>query len=112
MQVEDKAIGAVTVVKVYDKRLVAKVAVEFKENMLRLINQGNRSLALDLSDVDFVDSSGLGAIVSSLKAIGRDGDLVVCGLKEPVMQVFSLTRMDKVFRIFSNVEEAAAYLGK
>lgn len=112
MQVEDKAIGDVRVVKVYEKRLVAKVAVEFKENMLRLINQGNRSLVLDLSDVDFVDSSGLGAIVSSLKAIGRDGDLVICGLKEPVMQVFSLTRMDKVFRIFSNVEEAAAYLGK
>ena len=108
MQVADKAVGDVRVVQLYEKRLAAKQAVEFKENMLRLISEGNKSLVLDLSEVDFIDSTGLGAIVSSLKAMGRDGDIVVCGLQDAVMQIFSLTRMDKVFGIYSNLEEAIA----
>jgi anti-sigma B factor antagonist len=60
--------------------------------------------------VDFIDSSGLGAIVSALKTIGRNGDLVLCGIKETVMSLFRLTRMDRVFRIFTDQGEATAAL--
>lgn len=94
------------VVTVTEKRLDAKVAVSFKDEMSALINAGETTVVLDLSNVGFVDSSGLGAIVTSLKLIGRKGDLLVAGVKDDVMTMFTLTRMDRVFQMFSTTEDA------
>jgi anti-sigma B factor antagonist len=60
--------------------------------------------------VRFIDSSGLGAIVSMLKLIGREGDLVLCGVTDPVMSLFKLTRMDRVFQMFPSEHDALAAL--
>lgn len=98
------------IVKVTQPRLDAKIAVSFKEEMTRLINDGNNKIVLDLSGVDFVDSSGLGAIVTCLKILGRKGDLVISGVKNDVMTMFVLTRMDRVFQIFPSIEEATKSL--
>jgi anti-sigma B factor antagonist len=65
---------------------------------------------LDLSKVEFIDSSGLGAIVSSLKRMGGRGELVVCGLREPTMTLFRLTRMDRVFQVFDSEQQAVSAL--
>ncbi|MCS6808393.1 MAG: STAS domain-containing protein, partial [Bacteroidota bacterium] len=86
--------------------LDAKVAVSFKEEMAQLISSGISTIVLDLSAVSFVDSSGLGAIVTSLKLLGRKGDLLICGVKDDVMTMFSLTRMDRVFQLFPTVDDA------
>ena len=59
-----------------------------------------------------MDSSGLGAVVSSLKMLGGKGDLVICGLKDMVMRMFKLTRMDRVFHIFDSEKEAIKALSK
>ncbi len=106
MNIETKKVNDVLVVKPVEKRLDAKVAVSFKESMVEFINTGSNLIVLDLSGVDFVDSSGLGAIVSSLKVLGRKGDIVISGVGTSVLQMFSLTRMDKVFKMFSTQEEA------
>ncbi len=98
------------IVKVVQTRLDAKIAVNFKEEMTKLINEGNHKLVLDLSGVDFIDSSGLGAIVTCLKVLGRKGDLVIAGVKNDVMTMFVLTRMDRVFQLFPNSEDAAKSL--
>lgn len=95
-----------TVVTITEKRLDAKVAVAFKEEMAALINSGITLIILDLSGVGFVDSSGLGAIVTSLKLLGRKGDLLVSGVKNDVMTMFTLTRMDRVFQMFPSAEDA------
>jgi anti-sigma B factor antagonist len=100
------ASGSILTITVVPKRLDAKIAVEFKDKMTELINAGNHNIILDLSNVDFVDSSGLGAIVTSLKILGRRGDLVVAGVKNDVMTMFTLTRMDRVFRMFPTTADA------
>lgn len=110
MLLETRKIGEVLVVQMVDKRLDAKVAVEFKEQMNSIIDNGNHSLVIALQNVDFIDSSGLGAIVCGLKALGRKGDMVICGTNDSVQSLFRLTRMDKVFRIFTTEEEAVAAL--
>jgi anti-sigma B factor antagonist len=94
------------VVTVTEKRLDAKIAVSFKDEMATLINAGETTVILDLAQVGFVDSSGLGAIVTSLKLIGRKGDLLVSGVKDDVMTMFTLTRMDRVFQMFPTTEDA------
>jgi anti-sigma B factor antagonist len=106
MQIQDKKVGNILILKPSEKRIDASVATDFKGKIIDLINAGNRKIVLNLDGVDFVDSSGLGAIVSSLKAIGNDGDLVICGISETVMALFRLTRMNRVFQIFSTEDEA------
>ncbi|MBE9580974.1 MAG: STAS domain-containing protein [Proteobacteria bacterium] len=106
MQVEDRKEGDVLVVKVLNKRLDAQAANDFKEKMTEYINNGSPLIVLNMSDVDFVDSSGLGAMVSVLKLSGGDGQLAVCGTTERVARMFKLTRMNKVFSMFEEESEA------
>lgn len=67
----------------------------------------------DFSDVDFIDSSGLGVIVSCLrKALERNGDLRLSGLGPKVSMVFELTKAKKLFSIFSDTGSALQSFGK
>jgi anti-sigma B factor antagonist len=112
MEIEHRKQGDAIIVNVLSNRLDAQGADEFKEKLSGLISDGNRSIILDISRVDFVDSSGLGAMVSVFKAIGEDGEMVICGSSEAAMRMFKLTRMNRVFRIFENEEDAVRALSK
>jgi anti-sigma B factor antagonist len=89
----------------------ASSAGSFRDNILGKIEQGHKRIVLDLTKVDFIDSSGLGAIISALKHLGEEGELAICGVNEPVMSLFRLTRMNRIFNIFDTQEEAVAALG-
>jgi anti-sigma B factor antagonist len=112
MRIEEVKIESVLVVKPMDKRIDASSAAAFKSKMADWIQGGERRIVLNLSEVEFIDSTGLGAIVSSLKAMGGEGDLVICNPRETVMSLFRLTRMNRVFQILSSGEEAVAILSK
>lgn len=102
--------GGVAVVAPTVRRLDASVAPDFKQQVVRLVEAGDRRLLLDLTGVDFLDSSGLGALVSILKALGGQGTMAVFGAKGAVLSLFKLTRMDKVFAIHPDRAEALARL--
>jgi anti-sigma B factor antagonist len=106
MQIQSSKVGDVLVVIPMEKRIDAYTAPDFKGRMVDWINSGNLRIVLDLSHVEFIDSSGLGAIVSTLKTIGEKGNLVICGIQKTVSTLFQLTRMNRVFQIFSTQEEA------
>ena len=69
-------------------------------------------MIIDLTDIDLVDSSGLGVLVSSLKKIGNRGEVKLCNLKEAVQSVFELTRLDRVFGLYHSEAEALASFKK
>ena len=72
-----------------------------------LLGGGVRYVILELTEVNFVDSSALAVMVRSMKHCReRGGELILCGMRQPVRIIFELTRMDKAFRIFDS--EAAA----
>jgi len=106
MRLEEEKRGDVLVIRPLEARIDAHGAPEFKRRGLELIGQGNKKVLIDLSAVDFVDSSGLGALVSFLKALGREGTVALCGLKGTVREVLKLTRLERVFQLFSEEEEA------
>src|SRR5260221_6265403 len=108
MQIEDRQRGAVLVVKPREQALDAYSATEFRERMSRYIQDGNHRIVLDLSEVQFLDSTGLGAIVTTFKRLDGQGTIVICGAGEMVMDVFRLTRMDRVFAIVKHEDEAVA----
>lgn len=106
MQFKTEHRGQWLVLKLEDKRLDASKAVEFRETVNRFIDEGHRYLIFDISSIDFIDSSGLGALVACLKRLGQQGDIAIVGAKNAVRTMFKLTRMDKVFKLYDRVEEA------
>ncbi|MEP5631232.1 MAG: STAS domain-containing protein [Tateyamaria sp.] len=96
----------ITVIGPGVKRLTALNAKTFKDEVAALINGGATQIVIDFQEVNFLDSSGLGALVGVLKKIGHRGDLVVAGLNSDVQQMFRICRMDRVFTVYSNAEEA------
>lgn len=89
--------------------LDARNAQQAKDFFKKLVDGGSRRLVLDLSDVSFIDSSGLGALLTVLKAArAAGGDVKLCGMTPPVQTIFELTRLYKVFDVFPAAEHAAA----
>jgi len=111
MQMESESINNILVITPREKRIDASSATAFKGQLVDWINSGNHRLLLDLGHVDFIDSSGLGALVSALKSLGNSGDLLLCNVSKPVMSLFNLTRMDRIFQIYPNREEAISLQG-
>ncbi len=94
------------IVHVIDDRIDAAVALEFKETMRQITQTAPATVILDLSNVIFIDSSGLGAIVATMKFLAPDRELKLAGLKGPVDRVFRLTRMDSVFSLYPTLDAA------
>lgn len=106
MKVVKRVEEQICVVTVEAQRIDAQVALEFKEIMRRETADVPRFVLLDLGAVDFVDSSGLGALVATLKHLAPDRSLALAAVRPPVAKVFALTRMDSVFQIYDTVEDA------
>jgi anti-sigma B factor antagonist len=74
-----------------------------------LIRDGIRSLVVDLTDVGFMDSSGLSVLVSAMKRMeDADGRLAIVCTRDPVLKVFAITGLDRVFAIRGSLAEVTA----
>ncbi len=94
------------IITVQCDRIDAAMAIQFKEDMRTATENDAARVILDLSLVEFIDSSGLGAIVASMKQLGDGRRLDLAGLHPVVEKVFRLTRMDSVFRLFGSLDDA------
>ncbi len=110
MLTETTSSGDIRVLKVLPARFDASVAPKIRDELVGLARQGIVKVVLDLHGVQFVDSSGLGAMVSGFKALGGKGEIVLCGVEEGVRNMLKLTRMDRVFTVVSDTEAACARL--
>ncbi|CUH86741.1 Anti-anti-sigma-B factor [Phaeobacter sp. CECT 5382] len=102
-----KADGA-QIVTVNAERIDAAIAIQFKEDMRSETESGPHRVILDLSAVQFIDSSGLGAIVAAMKQLGGGRRLDLAGPTPMVEKVFRLTRMDTIFNLYGSLNEAVA----
>ncbi len=74
---------------------------ELRDRINQGVEQGASTILVDLKEVTFMDSSGLGALVTALKAVrATGGKLCICSINEQVKILFELTSMDRVFEIF------------
>ena len=90
-------------------RIDAAGAIQFKERMREIIQEPSTRVVLDMSTVGFLDSSGLGAVVAVMKALGPIRRLELSGLTATVEKVFRLTRMDSIFTIHASLEAAVSH---
>lgn len=90
-----------------DGQLVVTNRQEFKQAILDALEQGARTVIVDFSKSGYIDSSGLGALVSISKRV-RDagGDLRLAGLNDDLRTLFELTRLDALFPLFATRADA------
>ena len=107
MDIKMELTDGVTVLFVREDRLDANNSEELKIELHRLFENGTKDLIIDLKDVHFIDSSGLGVLVSGYKSASiKHGTLKLSNLQFQVKSLFELTRLHRVFDIFMTVDDA------
>ncbi len=96
----------VHVVKIISDKIVYANSNDFKSAMIDLILKGCNRLLLDLSNVQFIDSRGLGVFISIFKNIEGNGILGICAANETIDKVFEVTKLNKLFKFYPNRETA------
>jgi len=95
-----------SIIFVEDERIDAHNSGELKEYILHLIEQGEIQLIVQLEQVRFIDSSGLGALLSGHKnAAAKSGKLVLTHVQKQVMSMFEITRLNTVFEIYTDLND-------
>lgn len=88
-------------------RLDAGSTKSIKEKINSLVKKNRASIVLDMGSVDFIDSSGLGSLVSCLRLVNKmEGDIKIASLQDQVRGIFELTRLHRVFQIFDDSNTA------
>ena len=99
MKLDRSTTSDALIVHVRESRIDAACAIDFKEAMRDITQTLDCRLILDLAEVGFIDSSGLGAVVAVRKMLRPESVLELARLSPAVEKVFRLTRMDGVFPI-------------
>jgi anti-sigma B factor antagonist len=100
--------GAIVIVQ--SENLDAGNVKAFKDRLLPVL-EDHQNVLIDMSKLSFIDSSGLGALLSCLRTMnGKKGQLKLFAMAKPVQALFELVRMHRIFSIYNTREEALAAL--
>ncbi len=92
-----------------DGQLIVGNRHELKQKILDSLESGEKKFVIDFSRTGYIDSSGLGVLVSLSKKIGEaGGELRLAGLNEDLLTLFELTKLDTLFAIVESTDEALA----
>lgn len=82
-------------------------APKLREQLLALVNKGCYRIVVDLEEVDFIDSTGLGVLIGARKRVGlQEGDMKLVCTEARIIKVFEITGLNKVFEIHASVNDA------
>src|SRR5690242_15646337 len=110
MEMTVEKLGEVTIVQLPGEQLDASNAKDFKRDVASILSAASK-VVFDLSQLRFVDSSGLGAMLSCLRQINSaGGELKLCGLSKSVRALFELVRMHRIFDICDSKDDAVRIL--
>ena len=106
MELTTEQIADITIVVLPGEQLDAGNAKEFKRDIAAVLEPCSK-VVFDLRELRFVDSSGLGAILSCQRQLNaKGGDLKLCEMTKPVRALFELVRMHKIFDIYGTKDDA------
>ncbi len=95
------------------ERLTANTSDDFKKYLKESVEQGHYKFVINLKKTEYLDSSGLGAIVSKIaQTRTNDGDVRLASPGEYVMSLLELTHINQVLKIFDTAEQALASFGE
>lgn len=112
MEIEQRPSGNVMILDLRGKLTIGSGDELLKDKIHSLIQQGHRNLLLNLAAVPYVDSAGLGAIVSSYTTVSREGgSLRLLGLTSRIKDLLAITKLLTVFDTYESESDAVASFG-
>ena len=100
-----------SIFKLEDANLNSSLAPELKSQFIMLSNHGVRNLIFDISSVEYIDSSGLSAILTANRLYNAEGTFIVTGVKSPsVEKLIKISRLDTILTIIPTVSESKDYV--
>jgi len=107
MQIEQRTIGDVVILDLKGKITLGEGDEMLKDKVNNLVNQGQRKIILNLADVPYVDSAGLGEIVRTYTTVSRQGgSLKLLSLTKRITDLLSITKLLTVFETFETESDA------
>jgi anti-sigma B factor antagonist len=107
MQIEERAVGDVTVLDLKGKITLGEGDELLKDKVNSLVNQGHKKIVLNLADVPYIDSAGLGEVVRTYTTVSRQGgSLKLLNLTKRITDLLSITKLLTVFETFDSENEA------
>jgi anti-sigma B factor antagonist len=108
IKVETRSVGDWTVIDV-EGEVDVFTAPKLREAIIGLLGDGKGRLIVNLENVAFMDSTGLGVLVGGLKRVKeRDGEMAIAGAQGTVLRVLNVTGLNAVFQLRDSVEAAAS----
>lgn len=106
MRIQTETVGDIMIVTFCGQHLDASTHMEFR-NEITPVTEANDKIVFDIGEVEFVDSSGIGVILSMVRRVReRRGELRICRITPPVKAIFDLVRMNRLVEIYPTAEEA------
>ena len=107
MQIEQRSVGDVVVLDLKGKITLGEGDELLKDKVNSLVNQGHRKIVLNLAEVPYIDSAGLGEIVRTYTTVSRQsGSLKLLNLTKRITDLLSITKLLTVFETFESEDEA------
>jgi len=107
MHIEERAVGDVTVLDLKGRVTLGEGDELLKDKVNSLINQGRRKLVLNLAEVPYIDSAGLGEIVRTYTTVSRQGgNLKLLSLTKRIADLLAITKLLTVFETFESEDDA------
>ena len=107
MHFDTKKNGAATILKIRQRKLDASISPELKGEFLVLCKPQLRELVIDLSNVDFCDSSGLSALLIAERKMRENGGTVkLVGVHKKVLTLIKISHLDRAFQIYDTMAKA------
>ncbi len=107
MQIAERESGAVTVLDLSGKITLGEDGNLLKDKLQSLLHQNKKNILFNLAQVSYVDSAGLGAIVSAYTTVTREGgSLKLANVTKKLQDLLSITKLLTVFETFDSEEEA------
>ena len=107
MQIAERESGTVTVLDLSGRITMGEDGNQLKDKLQSLLHQGKRNILFNLGQVSYVDSAGLGAIVSAYTTVTREGgSLKLSNVTKKLQDLLSITKLLTVFETFDSEDEA------
>lgn len=109
LNISERQAGDVTILDMSGKVTIGEGSVALRNTIRRLLGEGKKSMILNLGDVGYIDSSGIGELVSSFSAVSKEGgSLKLLNLTQKIQDLLAITKLLTVFDTFDDEGEALA----
>jgi len=107
LNISERQAGDVAILDMSGKVTIGEGSVALRNTIRRLLGEGKKNILLNLSGVGYVDSSGIGELVSSFTAVNKEGgQLKLLNLTQKIQDLLAITKLLTVFDTYENESEA------